>query len=320
MNGRIVPEIGYRLSVEFSTVRKEAEIRDAYLSYRGMPNNYVAAGFTREAQGSNEKASNVWLHFMERPQGITAFQSIRNYGVLMSPHDDHWTFQLGGFGTGTGNTGDHDKGWGVSTRAVWRPWINLAESQVLHLGINARYRDPGVDELRFRSNGQENVLQDRLVDTGLMMGVKDYRNLSGEFYYTDGPLALLAESRLSQVERQAGLSNPLFWGASAQATYFLTGEQREYQIIGSTFDRMSPMAPVTQGGWGAWEVGMRLDYLDLADQDIQGGELLSTSFGLSWWPVGWARVMSNYIINEVSDSPLTDENPQYFITRLQLAY
>lgn len=320
VNGRITADIGYRLSVELSTASDDPEIRDAYLSYRGLPMTYVAAGFTREANGIYEKASNVWLPFMERPQGITAFQSIRNYGVMVSPHSDHWTLQLGGYGTGTGNTGDRDDGWGISARAVWRPWIDLSKSQVLHIGVNGRYRNPGEDTLRFRSFGQENVLQDTLADTGLIIGVEDVRNLSGEFYFTDGPLALLAEARLSNVARMEGMAEPAFWGGSAQITYFLTGEQREYQLIGSTFGRMTPSSPVTEGGWGTWEAGLRLDAIDLTDTGINGGEIYSTTLGLSWWPVGWTRVMANYVINDVQDSPVTVAEPHYFLTRLQVAF
>lgn len=319
-NGRIANDIGYRLSVELSTASDDPELRDAYLSYRGLPMTYVAAGFTREANGMYEKASNVWLPFMERPQGITAFQSLRNYGVMISPHADHWTLQLGGYGTGTGNTGDHDGGWGMSARAVWRPWIDLPKHRVVHVGVNGRYRNPGADTLRYRSFGQENVLQDTLADTGQISGIRDVRNVSGEFYFTDGPLAILSEARLSEVVRGQGLSDPVFWGGTAQVTYFLTGEQRDYQLIGSTFGRMAPSNPVTEGGWGAWEAGVRLDAIDLTDADIDGGKVYSASFGLSWWPVGWARVMSQYVINEVEGSPATAQDPRYFLTRLQLAF
>ena len=320
VSGRIVHDVGYRFSVEFSTARKEAEIRDAYLSYRGLPNQYFAAGFTREANGIYEKASNVGLPFMERPVGLTTFQSIRNYGVIASPHTDQWTLQLGGYGTGTGNTGDRDDGWGVSGRAVWRPWLDMARHQVLHLGMNGRYRNPGIETLRFRANGEEAVLQDPLVDTGVMAGVEDVYNLAGEVYYTDGPLAFLAEARRSQVARGVGFSDPVFWGGTAQVTYFLTGEQREYQVIGGTFGRISPRVPVSEGGVGAWEAGLRLDALDLQDEDITGGQLYSASLGMSWWPEDYLRLMANYVVNEVDNSPITTENPQYFLFRVQAAF
>lgn len=311
-------EWGYRLSIELSS--GEPELRDGYLSYRGIPNFYAALGHTREAHGLYEKAGNQWLHFLERPTGITVFQPRRTYGLLLSPYDTHWTLQAGLHGEGTGLTGQNNSGWGLTGRGVWRPWVDLAASQVLHVGINTRYREPGDGELDFQANGQEAVLRDALVDTGPMFGVQHYQTVAGEFYYTDGPLSLLSEARLAHVARQSGLSDPTFWGGAAQVTYFLTGEQREYQLIGSTFGRVAPKESVWDGGIGAWEVGLRFDTVDLQDQDVRGGRLYSGTVGLSWWPISRLRLMANYVYNIPVENPEDMGSPQYFLTRMQIAF
>ena len=317
-NGRITHDVGYRVSVEMGT--GEAELRDGYLSYRGLPNFYAALGHTREAHGIYEKGGNQWIHFMERPTGITAFQPRRSYGVLLSPYDEHWTVQAGLSGGTTGQTGQNNTGWGATGRAVWRPWVNQAASQVMHFGVNTRYREPRDPTLEFSATGQEATLRDPLVETGLLVGVEHYQTVAGEFYFTDGPLAVLSEARMASVERAGNLSDPTFWGATAQVTYFLTGEQREYQLIGSTFGKMAPASSITEGGPGAWEIGLRLDAADMADQDIAGGELYSATLGVSWWPLSFTRLMMNYVVTETQDSPAGDVNPQYFMTRVQLAF
>lgn len=317
-NGRITHDVGYRISVE--TGARDAELRDGYLSYRGAPNFYAALGHTREAHGIYEKGGNQWIHFMERPTGITAFQPRRSYGLLLSPYDEHWTVQAGLHGGTTGQTGQNNTGWGATGRAVWRPWVNQPASQVLHFGVNTRYREPRDPNLEFSATGQEATLRDPLVDTGWLSGVEHYRTVAGEFYFTDGPLALLSEARMASVERAENLSDPIFWGATAQITYFLTGEQREYQLIGSTFGKMTPATSVIDGGPGAWEIGLRLDAADMADEDIEGGQLYSATLGLSWWPLSFTRLMINYVVTETQDSPSGDVDPQYFMTRVQLAF
>jgi phosphate-selective porin OprO/OprP len=311
-------EWGYRLSIEVSS--GEPELRDGYVSYRGIENFYAALGHTREAHGIYEKAGNQWLHFLERPTGITVFQPRRTYGLLVSPHDTHWTLQAGIHGEGTGRTGQNNTGRGLTGRAVWRPWVDLAASEVLHFGVNTRYREPNEQTLDFQANGQEAMLREPLVDTGTLVGVDHYHTVAGEFYYTDGPLALLSEARMARVEREGSLSDPVFWGGSAQITYFLTGEQREYQLIGSTFGKVAPRDSMWDGGIGAWEVGLRVDTVDLQDEDVQGGRLYSGTLGVSWWPVSRLRLMANYVYNVTDQQALPERNPQYFLTRVQIAF
>ena len=61
--------------------------------------------------------------------------------------------------------------------------------------------------------------------------------------------------------------NPSFWGGYIEAGYFLTGETRGYK--NGTWDRTKVLKPFSKGGWGAFQVNGRVDYLDL---DIEQAE------------------------------------------------
>ena len=75
-------------------------------------------------------------------------------------------------------------------------------------------------------------------------------------------------------------------------SYFLTGEFIPYDRESGTIGRVIPFrnfGPVnrlcggTGGGWGAWNVAMRYDYLNLTDGGITGGSEGIGTFALNWF-------------------------------------
>jgi phosphate-selective porin OprO/OprP len=51
---------------------------------------------------------------------------------------------------------------------------------------------------------------------------------------------------------------------------------------------------IDQGGWGAWEVGLRYSDLDLTDGLIDGGEMDILSLGFHWWLTPTFNFNMNY--------------------------
>jgi phosphate-selective porin OprO/OprP len=89
--------------------------------------------------------------------------------------------------------------------------------------------------------------------------------------------------------------------------YFLTGESRTYSKIEYRFDRPIPhnnFYAVRGGGSGrplsvsegAWQVGLRYNYLCLTDGQVNGGVLNGMTLGLNWLLNPNARVYFNYDI------------------------
>src|SRR3546814_17253771 len=52
--------------------------------------------------------------------------------------------------------------------------------------------------------------------------------------------------------------------------------------------------PVGEGGWGAWQVNVRYDRLDLNDAGILGGTQDGYMASLIWTPVDYVRFLLNY--------------------------
>jgi len=119
--------------------------------------------------------------------------------------------------------------------------------------------------------------------------------------------------------------NPSFWGGYVEAGYFLTGETRGYK--NGLWDRTKVLQPFSKGGWGAFQVIGRLDYLDLDSSKLheafnnnfadgtfaasnnftRGGTQLGLLAGLTWIPEDYIRVLLNYSHSFIQGGPFADE-------------
>jgi phosphate-selective porin OprO/OprP len=181
--------------------------------------------------------------------------------------------------------------------------------------------DP-IDAVRFRSrgsirNGPPGPLNSIYADTGLLAGT--WQNMIGlEFVGNNGPWSFQSEyfgswlynarttsagpyvtngyqpppgTKLGTVYYQAGY---------AEVLYFLTGESRTYSRVEYRFDRPVPHNNfyTLRGGRGisegAWQVGVRYNYLCLNDGQVNGGVLNGCTLGLNWLLNPNARVYFNY--------------------------
>ena len=91
-------------------------------------------------------------------------------------------------------------------------------------------------------------------------------------------------------------------GWYAQASYLLTGEHRPYKKSSGTFSGIKPKDNYGAGGWGAWELAVRYDSLDLDDGDVKGGELEDTAVGINWYLNPAIRLTANYVYSDLDNS------------------
>jgi len=184
-----------------------------------------------------------------------------------------------------------------------------------------------INAVRFRSrgslrNGPPGPLNSIYADSGLLQGT--WQNMIGlEFVGNNGPWSFQSEyfgSWLYNATTTAagplatnGFQPPpgtkvgtvYFQSGYAEVLYFLTGESRTYSKIEYRFDRPVPhnnFYAVRGGGSGrrlslsegAWQVGMRYNYLCLSDGQVNGGVLNGCTLGLNWLLNPNARVYFNY--------------------------
>ena len=118
--------------------------------------------------------------------------------------------------------------------------------------------------------------------------------------------------------RQTSVGTLFYSGGYVEVLYFLTGEHRAYIREGAIYDRVIPRQDAfwikgkdgkpNEHGWGAWQVGLRYNYLNLNDKGINGGVLNDITLGLNWCLNQNMKVQFNYSITN-RHSPASPGQP-----------
>jgi len=296
MQGLIYGNIEFKAQYDFAG--GDAEFKDVYLGYKGLPIGGLRVGHFKEPFSLEELTSSKYITFMERALP-NAFAPSRNAGVMLQNHilDNRATYALGvfrdvgGFGEGEG-----DGKYNLTGRLTALPLYEDKGRKLVHLGVGYSYRNPNEDDVRYRQRPEAHLSPDRLVDTS-DISANTVNLVGGEAALVYGPASLQGEYITADVDgRYSGSPDPDFSGYYIQASYFLTGENRAYKASGGKFDRVKPKKNFgKEGGWGAWQLAARYSHLDLEDDLVNGGELDSVTAGVNWYLNPNTRVMLNYV-------------------------
>jgi phosphate-selective porin OprO/OprP len=254
--------------------------------------------------------SSRFITFLERAAFTDAFlpsvEADRQIGAAILAGDEHWSFQAGAYGASVGEGNDipgqeefDDDKLALSVRGTLAP-INREVNgvhQVLHFGGSFRHRDAGtlndcgsavcfdgdratnIDDVdtsalfQYRARGADLHLADRFVDTPQFSDQDDMFILEAAFVW--GPFSMQGE--YAELEATGfGFSDdprtvdPTYNGWYVDASWYLTGETRNYEAAEGIFGRTKVKRPVWggSGGWGAWQIAGRYDVLDLSDKAV----------------------------------------------------
>jgi len=297
MGGSLYDTVDYKLEYDFAT--GVPKILDAYLQVNDLPwVGTTRVGNVKEPFGLNQLMSDKYDAFMESPSMQDTFIPKRNVGILVqnTAFDKRMTWALGGFR----QTDDVGKGFGpdamynLTGRLSGLPWYEEQGRQLVHVGLSYSHRFRNNDPVSF-SVRPEAHLAPVLVNTGNI--VSDGVNLlNPELAVVYGPFAVQAEYTKAMVETPKGKGNGLdFSGYYVEASYFLTGENRNYKTAAGTFGLTSPKHNFDgHGNWGAFEVATRYSALNLNDQKVHGGRLTGITTGVNWYLNPSMRLMANY--------------------------
>ena len=298
-SGLIYGNVEYKLQFDFAG--GDAVLKDAYLCLTDFPLGQLWMGHFKEPFSLEELTSNKYITFMERALP-NIFAPSRNTGFMLHnvASDERMTTAIGVF-RDTDDFGENvdDGGYNVTGRVTVLPIYEEKGSNLLHLGAAYSYRNPD-DSIRYRQRPEAH-LADRFVDTGSFAG--DQVDLVGlDAAWVNGPLSLQGEYMMADADRLGSGSDVKFDGYYVQASYFLTGEHRNYKTSEGAFSRIKPKKNYSAaGGTGAWEIKARYSGLDLSDRDITGGKLNNTTAGLNWYLNPNTRIMWDYVHADKDD-------------------
>lgn len=274
---------------------------DVYVGFTNLPYfGRIRIGHFDEPFGLELRTSNRFPTFMERALTHAMVPGTET-GVLAKNLvlNDRLFWGAGVFrdGDGTGSSSD-DGGHNVTGRMAVVPVYADEGKKLVHLGAAYSHRNPD-ETVRFRSRPESHLSSFRYVDTGDIPADTDDR-LGLEFACIRGPLSIQAEHVLNRIDVD-GRNTAEFSAFYAYLSWFLTGESRNYDRGGATFDRTMPNKNFRgkDGGPGAWEVAARFSHIDLDHGVFRGGKEDDVTLGLNWYLNPNTKLMLNYVHGEV---------------------
>ena len=281
----------------------KVKFKDVWIGLRKLPAvGQLRAGHFKEGFSLNEMASSKYITFMERALPVLAFAPSRNTGLAAqnTAFDKQMTWTVGVFAD-VGSDGDRDvssaSNYNVNTRLTGLPVYSDDGRKLVHLGLG--YTHSFVNNLVSFDAGEVHLSGD-LVDTGDVLA-KGIDRLGLEFASVFGSLSFQGEW-ISTWVNQIAAPDLHFMGAYAQVSWFVTGEHRLYKKASGTFSRVKPKNPFapTKGDWGGLELAARYSYLDLSDENIQGGTQNNTTLGVNWYLYPNLRIMFNWVYSHLN--------------------
>jgi phosphate-selective porin OprO/OprP len=298
VEGQFTPKFRYQAEATFSG--GQANWEDMRLEYVGKDYS-VFIGNTNTFEPMEELTSSRFMNFNERGKFTEAFGFGRfaGVGVVTSGPNWSWRAALQGDGINNAETANQDELYQIKSRLTFAPLLVRSPEgdHILHLGANVRYRDRGDGAaFGYQARPQADGFGTRFISAGAI-GAEDTM-ISAEAAYMRGPLKLASEFARLDVTRVTG-PDVTFRGGYLDAVWNITGEGHAYNGRTGAFGRVAPLKPIHQGGPGAWQVGVRYDYLDLTDGNVVGGEQNSVVLGLNWFPIDFVGFKLNYAYNNI---------------------
>jgi phosphate-selective porin OprO/OprP len=289
-----------------------AAFQDVWINFRELPwLGHLKIGYFKEPFGLEQQTGEEYLLFMERSLP-NAFVPARHMG-LMANNDLNEEQTLSWF-TGTFREGSGDKtfleysnegDWGTTTRVVWLPYYDAASGGRYLAHVGGAYEFTGANNNN--TDGKTFTLipeiNAQIPFSVVTIPCDDFQLYNAEAAIMNGPLLVQAEYMGALLPKLKG-PEVFLDGAYVEALYVLTGENHNYNLPGKFIQGVTPYEPffrVRNGegniitGWGAWEIGARLSFIDLNNDGVGGGRAVNYTFGLHWYMTNNCSVMYNFI-------------------------
>jgi len=320
--GEAFDVVEYMIGFDFAQSGRPSFL-DVWVGVRDLPHlGHLRAGHFFEPFSLERLTHNQRITFMERSLADT-FAPARNVGI--EAHDalgdeDQATYAMGWFASDSDSFGDQftdTGGQAVTARSTWLPYWEQDGRAFLHLGAACSFRTPANHQLSFATQPEARAGAPAannippFVDTGTITA-DHHQLLGGELALVWGPLYIQSEYIAAPVNQLNG-PDLFFDAAYVNVSYFLTGENRTYNKTFGIVDRVYPfenffrvraMDDCVYTGRGAWEIAARYSFIDLDDENIQGGTLHDFTIGLNWYLNAFTRVKWELIQANLDRAPV----------------
>jgi phosphate-selective porin OprO/OprP len=300
----------------------DLDYKDIYIGFQGLgPLGTFRVGHMKELYSLQHLTYAGDRTFMEESL-TTAFTPGRSFGMTLSNHilDQRMTWAIGGFQKVTddssffGKKGDWDVGLRLTGLAIYED----EGRKLLHFGgaYIATFRDDDAT-LIYEQRPEANIANPLPRTTAI--NVRAEHIFGTEMVGIYGPFYGHFESSVVWQDRKTGKTTHTK-SAFLEFGAFLTGEHRPYDPEQGIFSRVRPDNPVSirGGGWGAWQLAVRMSFLDLNTNVTADSPRPQTypelGVSLNWFLRSSLRLDANYLYL------LEDGGSSLFMMRAQIAF
>jgi len=345
LSGTLYKYFDFKVEADFG--KGESELKDGYINLTYFPFAQVMMGQFKAPFSLERMTSANYITFIERALPTDNLTPDRDLGLMLhglyKPVGLH--YGVGVFNGAKANESDADDHKDLVGRLAMTPFTERGPSFLkgLHLGFSTSYGEqdltyPGDKDAIFnkgelKTAGDSEFFQ---FNDGVVHDGKRTR-LGTELAFVAGPLTLQGEwvrVDLDDMKNEWGESHDLYIrGYYVQASYFLTGEEQNYDVSKAVFSRpqIKKIFDPSRGEWGAFQLCIRYDRMELSDGFFTHGfadEMKYTdrasgiTVGLNWYFNDMVRFMFNY--NHVHfDDYVADADGEWedaFLARFQLDF
>ncbi len=325
LEGGVAQNWDFELSADFADAT--ADVKDAALSYSGFGATTITIGQQKIPFSLEELTSSKHTTFLE-PGLLNELVPGRKLGISAKHHRPSWTAAAGVYGEAFDANADDEgnEGWLVAGRATLAPVHD--DRHAVHLGVHAALETPDSErKVKYNARPESHVTDVKYLDTGKIKRVEDTLTWGLDGAVVMGPFSLQVEYAVATVSQEAEDESRAsgeeyeFSGWYAYASWFVTGESRDYKVGKGAFGSVKPY-----GDRGALELSARYSTLDLNDCGVEGGEETNITLGASWYANKNIRITANYIIvdnDEHADADgdvVGDDDPHIFGVRCQIGF
>jgi len=323
VEGQMTPK--FRYQAEATILGGGATWEELRLEYVGKEAS-VFIGNTNTFEPMEELTSSRVINFNERAKWTEAFGTGRFAGIGAVWTGPNWSLRAGVQGDSINNaeTAGREELLQAKVRGTWAPIMERTPegANILHLGVNLRYRDAmgdspsavataGRQGFRYRARPQGDGFGDRFIDTdyGAAAGLPAFSGDTDRLYvaevaYVRGPILVAGNYAYSEIESVLG-ADASFSGGNVDLVWNLTGESHNYRGRTGDFTRTAAATPITvEGGHGLVQLGLRYDNVTLTDSvtggKVRGGTQNAYVAALNWYPIDYVGFKLNYAYNDIT--------------------
>lgn len=289
VSGKFGDNLKYKVELNTNS-SNEINLEDGYVELAPGGGDWkVKVGQFKTPNSLDEQTSSRFISTLERAAFTDAFEFNRRVGISVATKGENYTFTAGVFGDNVDATSAQE-GYAVAVRATFTP-IKPSETNdlLVHVGGSLRYHEIGdtQSDLRYRQRPVSHI-PGRVISTGRIAQSDMFYGVEGAALYQN--FWASGEYGVTKADCAACTSDPSLSGAYAEIG-MMFGGRKTYK--GGKFNRPIVDHPVTENGIGALALVARIDTIDLADSDTDGGSYDAYILGADWWATDHTRLGLN---------------------------